>query len=60
MNQFIKRLIIYLMFFLFVSLFVFGCASTGSDEEEGGISGTGNAINCEDEKYRKHKLCKQH
>ena len=59
MNQLIKRLSALFILLLLLGMLFSGCASRTIDEEEGGISGTGNAINCEDEKYRKHKLCKQ-
>ena len=59
MIQFTKRISVLVILFLLLGMLFSGCASRTIDEEEGGISGTGNAINCEDEKYRKHKLCKQ-
>ena len=34
-----------------------GCAATPQQEEEGGISGTGNDINCELAKNKKHPSC---
>jgi len=59
MKHIIGKSLALLMVFLLLGLFFSGCASRAIDDEEGGISGTGNAINCQDEKYRKHKLCKQ-
>lgn len=59
MKIFITKTLVAIMLLLLLGLFFSGCASQATDEEEGGISGTGNAINCEDEKYRKHTLCKK-
>jgi hypothetical protein len=58
MKQFTKRLCAFFIILLLLGIYISGCASRAVDEEEGGISGTGNAVNCEDGKYRNQKLCK--
>lgn len=57
MNRRANRFGAILMTILALGAIVSGCATTAVDEQEGGISGTGNAINCTDEKYRKLKMC---
>ncbi|MGD8570448.1 MAG: hypothetical protein PVJ39_20340 [Gammaproteobacteria bacterium] len=59
MNRFAKNLVLLLLLLLALSSLFSGCGSVPTDDEEAGISGTGNAINCDDPKYRKHKLCRE-
>ena len=43
---------------LFALLLASGCAAIHkADEEEGGISGTGNNIDCADERFKHDKRC---
>lgn len=43
---------------LFIAILLSGCAASVSmEEQEGGISGTGNSINCSEEKNKKRKEC---
>jgi hypothetical protein len=42
-----------------VLLLISGCASTGMDDQEGGITGTGNDIDCTLEQNRKLPQCKR-
>jgi len=58
MNRIAYRLAAFTVVTVLLGLFIYGCAATGPDDQEGGITGTGNAINCDDEKNRKHKLCR--
>ena len=60
MKRIVKWISTVLVITLLFGLLLSGCASTAIDEQEGGITGTGNSINCDDEKNRKHKLCRQH
>jgi len=59
MKHIVKRLSALIGIPLLLTLLIAGCAATAIDEQEGGITGTGNAIDCEDEKNRKHKACRQ-
>jgi len=49
-------LIISLITFIFLGLLLTGCATYQPDEESG-ISGTGNNINCALDKYKKRPEC---
>lgn len=43
---------------LLIAIVLAGCATTyKSEEQEGGITGTGNDINCEEERNKKRKEC---
>ena len=43
---------------LLIAMLLNGCASTTrTQEQEGGITGTGNNIDCQDEKNKKRKEC---
>ena len=42
---------------LLVLLYLGGCASAPQNDEEGGISGTGHGINCDDLKQKMGKPC---
>jgi len=44
---------------LMLAVLLSGCAATtmGPHEQEGGITGTGNNIDCHDEKNKKRKEC---
>ena len=43
---------------LLIATLLSGCAATyKSEEQEGGITGTGNDINCEEERNKKRKEC---
>lgn len=46
----------YLLVFI-VFLFLGACASAPQNDEEGGISGTGHSINCDDMKQKMGKPC---
>ncbi|HEY5603919.1 MAG TPA: hypothetical protein VIM41_12485 [Gammaproteobacteria bacterium] len=59
MKSLTKILMVFGTIVFILNMLLAGCASRAIDDEEGGISGTGNAINCADEKYRKHKSCSQ-
>lgn len=43
---------------LFFAILLSGCAANvRMEEQEGGISGTGNSIDCSDERNKKRKEC---
>lgn len=42
---------------LLIATILAGCASVDIEEPEGGITGTGNNINCEGERNKKRKEC---
>lgn len=52
---YIKRFII--LAFLIIS--VFGCAAYVEEDQEGGISGTGNQIDCQDERHKDDPRCRK-
>lgn len=49
----------HIIFLLLLAIFLGACASsvTPTDEQEGGITGTGNSIDCEDKENKKHEPC---
>ena len=47
----------YLTIFAMFSIILYACAAA-PPEPEGGISGTGNAINCHDPANKHHKQCR--
>lgn len=57
MNSIKSSLICIISMLVIISILAAGCAAQRYDDEEGGISGTGNDINCELEKYKKHPSC---
>lgn len=47
-----------LIIVLFTILLLNGCAATyKSEEQEGGITGTGNSFNCEEDRNKKRMEC---
>lgn len=61
MTVFLKRLNRKMITFslLFALLLASGCAAIHKEnDEEGGISGTGNNIDCADERFKRDKRCR--
>jgi len=48
----------YILVLCLIVLSAFGCAAV-YDEQEGGISGTGNVIDCEQDRYKNDPVCRQ-
>lgn len=51
-----QKLIKYFLVFI-VFVYLGGCAAVPQSDEEGGISGTGHGINCDDLKQKMGKPC---
>ena len=48
----------YICLIMLAVLLLSGCGSAPVDDQEGGITGTGNAVLCDDEeRKKKQKLC---
>lgn len=58
MSRAMKNLLLLLLLLLALSSLFSGCASVPMDDEEAGISGTGNAIDCDNPKNRKLEQCR--
>ena len=59
MNGAHKTLIRITLISLIILIWAGGCASVARDEQEGGIAGTGNAINCQEEENKHASSCTQ-
>ena len=53
-----RRSASYFLVLCLIVLTAYGCAAV-HDEQEGGISGTGNVIDCEEDTYKNDPLCRQ-
>lgn len=51
----IKRFAIFML----SSIFLFGCAATVQEDQEGGITGTGNQIDCQDVRNKNDPRCRK-